>query len=202
MPSKQDPAALARFVARRLRERGLSLRALGRASGIAHSTLSRLLRGQLRPTPAVLVAIAPHIGEPLPALLARAGLAAPPDPGEIERLLPSAGLDPAILRQDLQRLAAESLDPARRAEIVAAFTRKLKRAGPQGPVAARLRALYDRYVDPAQPEPARRLAGGALLYFLQPADRIDDALLSLGYLDDAVVAELAWTAVQRLTEDG
>jgi uncharacterized membrane protein YkvA (DUF1232 family)/lambda repressor-like predicted transcriptional regulator len=217
MPSEGRVEDFPAFLARRLRERGLSLRALGRASGVAHTTLSRLLRGRLRPTPAVLLAIAPHVGEPLAALLARAGLATEADPGAatpnptpdpeprlggLAGLLPVPGLNLADLRQDLDRLSAQALDPRRAAEIREAFAVKLDRAGPSGPVAERLQALYRRYADPSQPEPVRRLCGGALLYFLQPADRIDDALLSLGYLDDAVVAEMAWRAVQRLAEGG
>ena len=51
-----------KFILRTAREKGLSLRALARESGVSDSYLFHITRGQFTPAPEVLIKVAPHLG--------------------------------------------------------------------------------------------------------------------------------------------
>lgn len=178
---------------------GVSLRAFARTCGVSHSTLSRLIRGRLQPTPGLVVRIARALGEPPGSLFARAGLAwvAEGDPPELDAAV-AAALSHDALHQALLDLAAQAAAPAAAAAIVRGFDAKLRQAGAVGPAAARLRRLRHLFADPQTPAPVRDLAGGALLYFIRDADRIHDQRFPYGYLDDIAVADMAWREIARL----
>jgi len=195
------PKSLGAYLRDRLDARHMSLRAAARACGVSHSTLSRLLAGRLRPSAGLLLAIADALQEPAAAMFAHAGLP-PLQAGELPALDPgvAAALDRASLRQDLTRLAADAQSPEAAAAIEREFEGKLRVAGAAGPAADRLLALRRVYTDAGAPRPARAMAGGALLYFLRGADRIDDARFPYGYLDDVAVADMAWSEIESLIQ--
>ena len=61
------------FILQLLRERGESLRWLGREAGVSNSYLSQLTRGRFVPTPEILIRLAPHLGVEPADLFAKAG---------------------------------------------------------------------------------------------------------------------------------
>ncbi len=183
---------------------GLSLRALGRAAGVSHSSVSRLLAGRARPTAGLLRALAPVLGCPADELLAAAGLARPAgadDPWEALRRL---GVDPAPpalaarVAERLEHLRAYAATPAAAETVRGGLEPKLAALGAGGPVIDRLRALSHLYLEGTDaPTAARLAAGSAVLYFLVAVDAIDDFLFPLGYLDDAIAIALAEAEVRR-----
>ena len=55
-------ADIGKFILRVAKEKGLSLRKLGRESGVSNPYLSQLTRGLFKPTPEILIKLAPHLG--------------------------------------------------------------------------------------------------------------------------------------------
>lgn len=188
-----------------LASRGISLRALGRATGVSHSSVSRLLAGRARPTPGRLRAIAPALGCPAEALLAAAGLgrsAAADDPWDTPRRLGVAPAPPALVVRVAQRLERPQACAATTAAVETVRTGlevKLAASGAGGPVIERPRALGRHYLDGTDaPVAARHAAGSAVLSFLLAMDAIDDFLFPLGHLDDAIAIARAEAKVRRL----
>ncbi len=212
---------LTRVLRERLAASGLSLRALARAAGVSHSSVSRLLRGRARPTPGLLLALAGPLHCPPALLLHAAGLARPPvgdgdGPTAPHPLsVPSAepwdslrafGLEPvpaelpAAVRERLARLREYAATPEAVELAREGLQRKISALGARGPVIERLQALGRLYLDGGDgaPPAARLAAGGAVLYFLLGVDAIDDYLFPIGYLDDALAIALTEAEVHRL----
>jgi transcriptional regulator with XRE-family HTH domain len=195
---------LARLLAERMAERKLSLRALARAAGVSHSSVSRLLRGRSRATAEILVALAPALGVPPEALLAAAGIAAADSSGVLATLR-GLGIEPVPpelvqrVRAEMDRLREHAGTEAARAHVLRDLEPKLAALGAGGPVVDRLRTLGRIYLsDGSVTEAARLAAGSGVLYFLQAIDAIDDFMWPIGYLDDAVAVALADAEVRRL----
>jgi prolyl oligopeptidase len=195
---------LTRLISGRLAERGLSLRSLARAAGVSHSSVSRLLAGRARPTPGLLLALAPALGLSAEELLSAAGLTSP-EAGDVLAALRGLGLDPAPpelvaqVRTELGRLRERAGSEQARALARRHLAPRLAALGARGPVAARLQALGRLYLDGERlPGAVRAAAGSAVLYFLQTADAIADSMWPIGYLDDAVAVALAEAEVRRL----
>ena len=55
-------AKLGKFILRALKEKKKSLRWLARESGVSNSYLSQVTRGLFKPSPDVLIKLAPHLG--------------------------------------------------------------------------------------------------------------------------------------------
>jgi len=203
--------ALVRLIAAGARQRGLSLRALARQAGVSHSSISRLLRGLVRPTPGLLRALAPALGLSPDTLLAAAGIGGPAggprpaDPGPaLWSALGTLGLEPvppelvARVGERLARLREYAGTAEAAAVAREGLERKVAALGARGPVIERLRALGRLYLDEAAAPPAARAAAGsAVLYFLLALDAIDDFMWPIGYLDDAVAVALAESEVER-----
>jgi len=51
-----------KFILRAAKEKGMSLRALARESGVSNSYLSQLTRGLFKPAPEILIKLAPPLG--------------------------------------------------------------------------------------------------------------------------------------------
>lgn len=57
-------------------------------------------------------------------------------------------------------------------------------------------AMYFAMIDTATPMWARALIAGAIAYFILPVDAIPDALVPIGYTDDAAVIAAALATVK------
>ncbi len=81
--------------------------------------------------------------------------------------------------------------------VRAGFFPKMKKVVAKVPFAADAIALYYAGFDKATPNWARAVAVAALAYFIMPIDLIPDALLIIGYTDDATVLALALKLLSR-----
>lgn len=172
---------------------GISLRELGRRSRIHHSLLSRVLRGEVSPTPALLARLAPALDLPAALLYREAGLhASTPMEDALRSMGVADDLSEDALLRHLEGLQLEARTPRGRRRILREFPRKRRETGPRGPIANCLDALYAAYCRGSLPPGLESEVGAALLYFIQPADCIPDDHFPFGYLDDAMVVQLVW----------
>lgn len=81
--------------------------------------------------------------------------------------------------------------PEQEAYIKHGFFPKMKRVLRKIPFAEDAVAMYYAAFDPATPKWARRVAVGALAYFVLPIDVIPDMLIITGYTDDASILAMA-----------
>lgn len=200
---------------------GRSLRSLARCAHLSHSTVSRVWRGELRPSDHVVHALekcleAGHGG----ALDTHrpgesSGRACGPGDGS-SKARPhrtAAGpssfpLPPGVTQgellsvlDDLTRMAT---GPEVRGMLRVGFEAKraqLAQAGLIGPMLTRLDRLYGIYVESperALPERLMTRIGACLLYFVLSADQVPDDVLPMGYLDDAWVVDRVWRELQAL----
>ena len=80
-----------------------------------------------------------------------------------------------------------SSDESREHRIRAEFWGKFRRFAGRIPFAGDLVAAYYCALDPATPLRVRGMLLAALAYFILPIDAIPDAILGLGFTDDAAV---------------
>jgi transcriptional regulator with XRE-family HTH domain len=66
-------ADVGKFILRALKQQKKSLRQLARESGVSNSYLSQVTRGLFKPTPEVLIKLAPHVGATPKKLFEEAG---------------------------------------------------------------------------------------------------------------------------------
>jgi transcriptional regulator with XRE-family HTH domain len=69
-----------KFILRVAKEQGKSLRGLARESGVSNAYLSQLSRGLFKPTPEILIKLAPHLGVTPRKMFEEAGWLKPGDP--------------------------------------------------------------------------------------------------------------------------
>jgi len=69
-----------KFVLRAAKEKGMSLRALARESGVSNSYLSQVTRGLFTPAPDVLIKLSPHLGVTPEKMFEEAGWLKPKTP--------------------------------------------------------------------------------------------------------------------------
>jgi len=69
-----------KFILRVAKEKGKSLRALARESGVSNSYLSQLTRGLFTPAPEILIKLAPHLGVTPRKMFEEAGWLKPKTP--------------------------------------------------------------------------------------------------------------------------
>ncbi len=187
---------------REMEGRGISLRELGRQSGIHHSLLSRLLRGEVAPTHRLLGRLAPALGVDVLVLCQEAGLDSPlPLEEALRGMGAGEGLSEASLTARLAVLAEQAGKPEGDGLIRREFPRKRQETALRGHVLDCLDRLYVRYTEGEVPPALRAEVGGCLLYFILPADCIPDDHFPLGYLDDALVIQRVWNKLAALSVD-
>ncbi|NQT83515.1 helix-turn-helix transcriptional regulator [bacterium] len=69
-----------KFILRAAKEKGKSLRALARESGVSNCYLSQITRGYFMPTPEILLKLAPHLGVTPRKMFEEAGWLKPKTP--------------------------------------------------------------------------------------------------------------------------
>ncbi len=188
-----------------MKDRGLSMRALGRASGLGASTISRVMSGKQALGMLHLQAFSRHLGIPMQELLRAAGFVGAPEhpvtdndrqlPSILSELLDSFGIDLDALTgqidRDLIKYRQYAATPEGDLMIRRCFPDKIEAVGGCGIVAEKLRHYFNRYCDADTVPENRLLYGGLLLYFVLSADVIPDYLLPFGYLDDAIALYLS-----------
>lgn len=199
-----------------LADRGVSLRGLGKLTGIDPATLSRINSGKQQPTLSHLERIARTLGVPLTEALGAAGFdtAGARNGGETRRT-PEADeahhLGTAIRKTTTS--LADRLDQLTnilveyrllagteqgRTLIIERTAEKLQQSGAHGQFLSQVRALYEIATDSTVSLYRQSLAGSALLYFILEADVIPDSEFPIGYVDDAIAVQTVW---EWLSED-
>ena len=200
-----------------LEKQGLSLRGLGKLTGIDPATLSRINSAKQRPTLSHLERIARALEVPLAQALGAAGFdTAAPRRGEGPRRAGEQD-DGHILHTAIRKTATSLADRLGqlpvilleyqilagtiqgRTLIVERIPEKLQQSGAHGQFLSQVHALYEIALDDAVPLHRRSLAGSALLYFILEADVIPDSEFPIGYVDDAIAVQTVW---EWLTADG
>ncbi|MFF2480656.1 YkvA family protein [Paenibacillus sp. NPDC058071] len=88
------------------------------------------------------------------------------------------------------------------AAVKKGFWSKMKRAAGKIPFAKEAVSMYYCAIDAKTPVYAKGIAFAALAYFISPIDVIPDAIVVLGFTDDASVVAAALAAIGRhVTED-
>lgn len=186
-----------------LGKQGISLRRLGKLTGIDPATLSRLNSLKQQPTLSHLLRIARVLDVPLRDALAAAGFDTAEPRGDTgnplhtairktaaslaERLGPLSGI-----LMEYQVLAGTEQG---RTLIVERIPDKLRESGAHGPFLSQVRALYEIVQNDAMPPHSRSVAGSALLYFILEADVIPDSESPIGYVDDAIAVQTVWESL-------
>jgi len=85
-----------------------------------------------------------------------------------------------------------------RRKIMAGFLPKLEEITGKGAFINRLKHFYYRFSEQKGTTQELMLIGGVLLYFIMPYDAIPDYLFPIGYLDDALAAQLV---ARQLSEE-
>lgn len=169
---------------------------LAARSGLHVSLVSRVARGQRRPTPAFLRQCAAALGVPLAELMARSG--------RLEDAVAALGsAEAAALRPYMQYAAT----PEGQEEIATRLPEKVARVQHLADRSGKLAALLERVGLLAERfrsshGAGRALIGGALLYFLSPVDMVPDFIPVTGFLDDLSVLALAVGLVTGGTAGG
>ncbi len=211
-------APFGKWLKDRLTEHGMSLRSLGKATGIDPATLSRINSAKQQPTLPHLERIARALEIPLTRAIEAAGfdIAGSPagkvsratDTGESHRLNTAIRRTATSLTERLDRLADALLEyqilagtEQGRTLIMERTAEKLRQSGAHGQFLSQVRALHCIAVDETAPLHRRSLAGSALLYFILETDIIPDSEFPVGYVDDAIAVQTIWEIVS-LPGDG
>lgn len=184
-----------------LNERRMSMRALGRASGIDAATISRLVRGERQPTLDHLQRISDSLQVPVSSFIEIDGEKdgkCPTIGDEIGNLLIDMPVSMASVEEQLRVCEDEAATDVGRSRILEEFGPKLSDIPGQGPFIARLKDFYRRFSKRKGTKRDLILIGSVLLYFILPFDAIPDHLFPIGYLDDALAAQLV---ARQLSEE-
>lgn len=177
------------LVQAKLAERQWTYSQLAQATGLHVSLISRVLRGQRRPTVAFVRACAEALDLPLVDLLQTAGL--------VEEAVATGALPGAEALAPYVQYAAT---PEGEEEIATRLAEKVARLEAQRPLGRKVAQLLDwvrilarRFTQLTGPQKA--LVGGALLYFLAPVDLVPDFVPGAGLLDDLNMVALTLSLV-------
>jgi len=199
----------------RLKERSLSIRKLGKLTDIDAATISRIMSGKRRATPAHLQRFADGLGIPVSELLTAAGYLDRPGPSDlqvsvanIEEILASSDLhNPHFSIENLEEQLAHYEQYAQTNEgrhtVLQQFAEKIHEIRSSGPFIQQLKDMYERFRSNRGTAAELAFIGSALVYFILPIDCIPDYLFPIGYIDDAVAVNLVMNSrLKALGEKG
>lgn len=176
-----------------MKQRGITLQAMGEACGVHYSLIARIISGQRRPSPALLWNAASVLKVPYAELLARSG--------RREDLFQDDSVDDSLIQvapqtQALAMYVEYAKTPEGQAEIEAQLKPRLSQLR-SAELAERLEGLYRYFTDPAARMPARALVGGALLYFIAATETCSGALSPAAFSDQIAVVSLVWNIIRH-----
>lgn len=196
-----------------LKERSLSMRKLSAMTEIDIATISRIINGKREANLQHLEKISDCLGIPLTNLLEAAGYAMEPNQEthhsdihtsveEIKKVLKLTNSyeDDFSIEAVDQRLATfgqYSQTKEGKKTILNSFDEKIDKVGSIGPFIDQLRELFDRFKNRKGTPYELIIIGSALLYFISPIDVIPDYIFPIGYLDDAIAVQIAYSALKK-----
>ncbi|WP_318616359.1 DUF1232 domain-containing protein [Sporosarcina sp. YIM B06819] len=188
-----------------LKERSMSMRKLSELTDIDTATISRIINGKRKANLQHLERFADCLGVPLMVFFEAAGY-----PMEQKRSdstshtyvnmiqdLVNTNASVQVVEQQLANFELYSQTTEGSSSILQEFEGKLKSVGSVGPLIEQMKHLFDKFRLRKGTPNELALIGGALLYFIVPADAIPDYLFAVGYLDDAIAVQLTTTALDK-----
>lgn len=186
-----------------LKEQDYSMRQLGERTGIDTATISRIINHKRKANLDHLEKFSLTLNIPLATLLQAAGYRGSSTHDEHLHALFNS---PELLNENLSipqienqlseyRILAATIDGKNR--ILKEFEGKIEAVGSIGPLIDQMKDLFHRFKQRKGSSKELAVIGGALLYFIVPADLIPDYLFAIGYLDDAVAVKITSSIVKR-----
>lgn len=187
-----------------MEERSLSIRKLGKLSGIDHATISKIMNGKRKVNLTHLQKLSSSLDVELTTLMDAAGYTTESkgksgseiqDSLEaIQKLMKTTNTynGDFTLKQIKQEIADYqdySQTDEGRETILQEFKSKIDKTGSLGPHIANLRTMFLRFSTKAGTTHELTLMGAALLYFIVTTDLIPDYLFAIGFLDDALIVQ-------------
>jgi len=175
-----------------LKESKMSMRGLARETGIDASTISRLVNGKRQPTLEHLRLISASLHVPIAYFLeGEEHLDSAGSVGEaMDHLLAENLVPMQEIEERLEACRCDAETEAGRQTILEQFEQKLKEISGQGSFLERLKYFYNRFTERNGSKRELMLIGSVLLYFILPLDAMPDYLFPVGYIDDAIVAQI------------
>lgn len=188
----------------RLRELSLSIRKLGKLTGIDAATISRIMNGKRRATPDHLQRLAEALKLPVSELLTAAGYLDRDRSRQSDLQVSVANIEEALassdaygyrfsiehIEQQLAHYRQRSQTDEGRQTILKEFDGKIQELRSSGPFIQQLKEMFDRFRSKRGTAAELAFIGSALIYFILPVDCIPDYLFPIGYLDDAAAVNL------------
>lgn len=200
----KDHETFRNFLNRIIDERSLSLRKLGKISGIDHATLSKIMNGKREANLIHLQKLSASLDIELTTFMHAAGYITEPIQKEDSDIQNSVEFIQGLIKttnicnedftfekvkQEIAKYQDYSQTTDGRNKILQEFENKLKKTGSKGPYISQLRTMFSHFS--AKKGTGREIAlmGAALIYFIITTDLLPDYLLPIGFLDDAVIAQ-------------
>jgi len=207
---RKEPNQLEDTVKSLLKQRSMSLRALGKRTGIDVASISRMLSGKQKANPDYLQRIAVELEVSSDELFRAAGF-------DVGRMMPQGMSNESVdfVRELLQGQQfskhaielelAKYEDYARTEEganlIVEKFPVKRQQVPGTGQFIEQLDQMYSGFLKSNSDE-VKGILGSGLLYFILSTDMIPDYIFPIGYLDDALAIQIAWNRFALIRSGG
>lgn len=190
-----------------LKQRSLSMRKLSETTGIDTSTISRIINGKRKARPEHLQKFADCLEIPVSDLFIASGYYADqrkeqqyPDDfhssiDSIQNILESTKIynkkfTIKSVEKHLKDYSKFAKTNKGKDTILKGFEEKVEKLGSTGPFLDILKDMFVKFRSMKGTPRELALMGGALIYFIIPADVIPDYIFPFGYLDDAMVVKL------------
>lgn len=185
-------------------ERSLSLRKLGKISGIDHATLSKIKNGKREANLSHLQKLSTSLEIDLTTLMDAAGYTTETAKKENTEIQEAVELIQKLIKttkvydgdftikqieQEITTYQDYSQTTEGRNIILREFENKVDKTAGKGAYIKQLRFMFSRFS--AKNGTAREIAlmGAALIYFIVTTDLLPDYLIPIGFLDDAVIVQ-------------
>jgi uncharacterized membrane protein YkvA (DUF1232 family)/DNA-binding Xre family transcriptional regulator len=197
-----------------LKQRSLSMKKLSELTKIDTATISRIINNKRKASPKHLQKFAECLEIPITDLFGAAGYLEETTQEKqhsddlyssietIQKILESSNLlngkftvDRA--EQQLANYAQFSKTKEGKEIILTSFEEKLQKADGMGPFISHLKDMFARFRLKKGTPYQLTIMGGALIYFILPIDLIPDYIFPIGYLDDAIVVQLAVSLLKK-----
>lgn len=206
-----EPTKLEETVKSLLKKNAISMRKLAVLTGIDAASISRMISGKQRLNTLYLQRIAENLNVPTQVLFSAAGIDVGETPQQKSQdvfleILSEILEHPDFhghhfTRREVELELAKYEDYARTDEgvklILEKFSEKRQQVIGSGPFVQYLDQLYHAFLLEAKPE-EKSVLGGGLLYFILSTDQIPDYIFPIGFLDDALAVQIAWTRFTQM----
>ncbi|CAM4314369.1 helix-turn-helix domain-containing protein [Lacicoccus alkaliphilus] len=197
----KDQELLREYLKTELSERGLSLRELGKLSGINHATLSRIMNGKRKANLDHLHRLSAGLDVKVTDLLSSAD-ESHNETDDFNKSLEAVqtlvkttypemhSITLEQINAEIEKYEEQGATPRGRSEIEEKLKEKIQHAPLTGTFFNNIDQMYNDFMMRRGRPENIALMGAALLYFIVTVDLIPDYLAPVGLLDDALIVQL------------